>query len=71
LLCGEQGNAPIHYTVDSNEKAVTDGELAALKALIAAKCDLGITNVSEYILSLCFVAFGVICAFDLYPRVAL
>jgi hypothetical protein len=50
-LCGEQGNAAVHFAVGGRD--VGKGDLTALKAIIAAKCDLEVINVSACIALLC------------------
>jgi hypothetical protein len=56
LSDGEQGNAPIHFAVGGRSVGLGDSNLLALQALIAAKCDLDVTNVSKCIVlyAICF-----------------
>ncbi len=46
-VCGLQRNAAIHFAVGG--KGVCKGDLKALKAIVAAKCDLEVVNVSASI----------------------
>ena len=44
LFAPLQGNTAIHFAVGGS--FLGDGDCGSLQALIAAKCDLGLTNVS-------------------------